>query len=77
MAHTVSEHVQFNASIDPFGKRMPFASLISRLFKATPDVRKQKSASRGFDALSHAELADLGLQQKFNGTTWYIDRISR
>lgn len=77
MAHTVSAAPQFNVTADPFTKRMPFGSLLSKLAKKLTAERKQKTASHGWDSLSHAELADLGLQRKFNGTTWYVDRISR
>ncbi|NIY76184.1 hypothetical protein HED22_11070 [Thalassospira sp. HF15] len=75
MAHTVSAAPQFNVSADPFTKRMPFGSLLSQITAKIGPARAHKAASYGWDSLSHAELADLGLQRKFNGSTWYVDRI--
>ncbi|WP_156111686.1 hypothetical protein [Thalassospira australica] len=77
MAHTVSAAPQFNVASDPFTKRMPFGSLLSQIASKFTTARDKKATSYGWDSLSHAELADLGLQRKFNGTTWYVDRISR
>lgn len=77
MAHTVSAAPQFNAATDPFAKRMPFGSLLGKIADKIGKARAPKAASYGWDSLNHAELADLGLQRKFNGSTWYVDRISR
>jgi len=77
MAHTVSAAPQFNAATDPFTKRMPFGSLLGKIANKIGQASASKAPSYGWDSLSHAELADLGLQRKFNGSTWYVDRISR
>lgn len=77
MAHTVSAAPQFNVATDPFTKRMPFGSLLGKIANKIGQASASKAQSHGLDSLSHAELADLGLQRKFNGSTWYVDRISR
>ncbi|MCC9625956.1 hypothetical protein LPB41_30155 [Thalassospira sp. MA62] len=76
MAHTVSGPAQFNVAVDPFAKRMPFGSLLNKLFGQSDSARKRKNQQDLMSNMSHAELADLGLQRKFNGSCWYIDRIS-
>lgn len=76
MAHQVSGHAPFDAATDPFAKRMPFGALISRVAAYLENNRKRKNHHNLMSNLSHAELADLGLQRKFNGTTWYLDRIA-
>ena len=77
MAHSVSAAPQFNVSTDPFAKRMPFGSLLSQIARKLTTPRDKKTTDYGWDSLSHAELADLGLQRKFNGITWYVDRLNR
>lgn len=76
MAHQLSGNSQFDAVTDPFTTRMPFASVINRLLNGPKDAAKRKSHRNLLENMSHAELADLGLQRKFNGSTWYIDRMS-
>jgi len=76
MAHQITDHAQFDVETDPFTKRMPFGALLNRIVKYSIAARKRKNQRDVMDNLSHADLADLGLQRKFNGMTWYIDRIS-
>ncbi|NIZ03121.1 hypothetical protein [Thalassospira lucentensis] len=76
MAHQITGNGQFNAATDPFTNRMPFGTLVSHLAAYFENARKRKNHRDIMSNLSHAELADIGLQRKFNGTTWYIDRIS-
>ncbi|WP_417824776.1 hypothetical protein [Thalassospira lucentensis] len=75
MAHQISGNAPFNAANDPFTKRMPFGALMNRIEKYFENKRKRKNHSDLMSNLSHADLADLGLQRKFNGTTWYLDRM--
>ena len=76
MAHQISGHANFDVETDPFTKRMPFGALINRIEKYFDNKRKSKNHRNLMSNLSHADLADLGLQRKFNGTTWYLDRTS-
>ena len=78
MAHQITGHAPFAPATQPFTKRMSFASLLRTLVKlvTTTDKPKRKKQYDPLSAMSHADLADLGLQRKFNGMTWYVDRIS-
>ena len=76
MAHQVTDYADFNIETDPFTKRMPFGGLLNRLAKYSIASRKRKAQRNIMNDMSHAQLADLGLQRKFNGMTWYVDRIS-
>ncbi|MEQ8285659.1 hypothetical protein [Thalassospira sp.] len=76
MAQPITDHTHFDVKTDPFTKRMPFGALLNRIVKYSIAARKRKAQRNVMDDLSHAQLADLGLQRKFNGMTWYVDRIS-
>lgn len=76
MAHQVSNHLQFDAATDPFAKRMPFGSLLSRMFNSSIAARKRKNQREVLSTLDDVQLRDIGLQRKFDGERWYVDRIS-
>ncbi|MHC8492748.1 DUF1127 domain-containing protein [Thalassospira sp. SM2505] len=78
MAHQISAHsARFDIATDPIAKRMPFGALFNRIVKYSVEARKRKNQREVLSTLSDAQLLDVGLERKFDGERWYVDRISK
>ncbi len=76
MAHQISAHTKLDIATDPIAKRMPFGALFNRIVTYSVEARKRKNQREVLNMLSDARLMDVGLQRKFDGERWYVDRIS-
>ncbi|MCC4241232.1 hypothetical protein [Thalassospira povalilytica] len=76
MAHQISTQKPFDVATDPFAKRMPFGALIDRIVNYSIEARKRKNQREVLSTLSNAQLEDVGLQRKFDGERWYVERIT-
>ncbi|MDG4720317.1 MULTISPECIES: DUF1127 domain-containing protein [Thalassospira] len=77
MAHQVSAHDRFDITTDPIAKRMPFGALFNRIVKYSVEARKRKNQREVLSTLNDAQLLDVGLERKFDGERWYVERISQ